>query len=471
MRGNAGDDTLDGTDFEGQTGPHADILKGADGDDLLIGDSGDTMTGGSETDAFSLLWRAGSDPVTITDFGVGGNGGEALQIFAVPTDPTSFTYAVREDGTGSDLFIDGELAVRLDGVTDPLSAGSITLGSGDISLTPESIATAGNDVITLSGDMTTVSGLGGDDRIYGSDAAETIAGDSGNDSIEGGWGADSLLGGEGADSILGGVGNDSIFGQDGNDRLNGDDGHDLMFGGEGDDRIHGDFGDDTIDAGDGNDTVGHYWHGGRDVIQLGDGDDLLNSSGGEGDDVNGEGGAGNDTMLGGDGSDTFDGGSGIDLLNGFWGDDVLSGDGADSLFGGDGNDRLFLEGDGINHTPVAGVLDGGAGADRLSTDAAAVTMTGGEGIDSYQVYYEEDPIAGAHSGLGVVITDFDPATETLRIDTTPIESSWTALNLIASADGSDTIVRLGTRQMFILQGVTPAEVPLASITVNVQTPF
>ncbi len=60
-------------------------------------------------------------------------------------------------------------------------------------------------------------GRGGDDRLQGSLAADTLTGGSGNDSLEGRNGDDFLLGGTGNDVLDGGAGDDTLLGGEGHD--------------------------------------------------------------------------------------------------------------------------------------------------------------------------------------------------------------------------------------------------------------
>jgi len=80
-----------------------------------------------------------------------------------------------------------------------------------------------------------------------------------------------------------------------------------------------------------------------------------------------------DSLYGGQGDDQLDSGGGDDdLFGGDGGDELSGGAGDDELYGGDGNDRL----------------NGGAGHDTLWGDPGADTMRGGPGHDSYFV---DDP--------------------------------------------------------------------------------
>lgn len=50
--------------------PRADLIEGGAGDDVLFGDQGDVMTGGTGADLFVTVFRGEAEPVTIADFEV-----------------------------------------------------------------------------------------------------------------------------------------------------------------------------------------------------------------------------------------------------------------------------------------------------------------------------------------------------------------------------------------------------------------
>ena len=201
----------------------------------------------------------------------------------------------------------------------------------------------------------TQTGTKGDDKLRGSEQADTIDAGAGNDYVAGLGGDDNLNGGPDSDSIDGGAGDDKIKGGDceyGDQKLGrlcDNPGNELLLGGDGNDLVlangcvqHGCSADHYIalsstlegDAGD-------------DVVTGGDAGDVI------------RGGPGHDTLTGLAGDDRIDGGDGDDRIDGGDGDDVLRGGGGDdTLDGGDGNDRL-LGGDGKN------LVMGGAGNDRF----------------------------------------------------------------------------------------------------------
>lgn len=124
-----------------------------------------------------------------------------------------------------------------------------------------------------------------------------------------------------------------------------------------------------IDGGGGNDLL--YGAGGEDFIQGGSGNDRI------------AGFLGDDTLEGEDGDDQVVAGAGDDYVDGGTGDDRLWGEGEnDGLWGGAGNDIIFGD---ANTTPIAShggdYLDGGAGDDQLFGNGGDDELFGGDGVD------------------------------------------------------------------------------------------
>jgi Ca2+-binding RTX toxin-like protein len=90
--------------------------------------------------------------------------------------------------------------------------------------------------------MATINGGPGNNRIAGTNQADTIHGGGGNDVINAQAGNDNVFGDAGNDSIGGGGGNDFMDGGTGNDFVQGGAGNDVLFGGVngGRDRLAGD---------------------------------------------------------------------------------------------------------------------------------------------------------------------------------------------------------------------------------------
>jgi len=185
----------------------------------------------------------------------------------------------------------------------------------------------------------------------------------------------AILGSDGADtvrnrgSITGEVdlgAGDDVFTSRGGELIDAD-----VYGGDGNDRLIGSHGDDDLSGDAGDDKL--IGHRGDDVLDGGDGNDIL------------RGGQGSDWLDGGDGDDLLSSGSGAeDLLEGGAGDDKLVANGdANSnayLYGDDGADLLVHKGDGFAE------LFGGDGDDvfRVRTGETGETvMTGGAGDDLF----------------------------------------------------------------------------------------
>ena len=248
----------------------------------------------------------------------------------------------------------------------------------------------------------------GDDRL-------TLTGSSGQSAfVDGGDGADTLTlafgvasGGAGDDVLTagvaaGGAGDDQltatgwfgrIDGGPGADRLVGDPAAPTTFtGGPGADVITaGSSTDDSIDESASLEPVVVDLTGaGRQGADLATG--VENATGGGGADTligdaagnRLDGGAGDDTISAGDGADLVRGGAGADTVDGGAGDDDLRGElGADRLRGGDGDDLLAGETDVGGDPPSGrgGLLDGGAGDDKVFGSVDPEAISGGAGDD------------------------------------------------------------------------------------------
>ncbi|BAY65784.1 hypothetical protein NIES22_58910 [Calothrix brevissima NIES-22] len=247
-----------------------------------------------------------------------------------------------------------------------------------------------------------LTGTNGDDQIYGLAGNDILDGGAGNDSLYGDKGNDLLLGGDGNDYLSGGDGNDTLVGNRGADRFLGGAGNDLLIwnNGDGSDRISGETGYDTVQvngAGVGDnfrlqsnaqgqavfdrlnlvpftltvDSAEKFQInglGGDDILDVnnlaGTGVDLVEFSGGEG----------NDTLNASDSSTRI-------FAKGDAGNDLLTGSSAnDTLNGGDGND--FVQGEKGNDTMI-----GGAGNDTLAWDDGdgSDRISGNDGIDTIEV--------------------------------------------------------------------------------------
>ena len=142
--GGAGDDRIDLRDEEAEA--TGDVGDGGDGDDVLIGDRGDRLTGGDGEDAFSLYAAAPDlvppeepdtpadpdaepapgnprDVMVVADFAPGTDGLEiVLPAGADPDAPISFVETARGDAEGLDVLLGDAPLVFLEG----LAAGEIS---------------------------------------------------------------------------------------------------------------------------------------------------------------------------------------------------------------------------------------------------------------------------------------------------------------------------------------------------------
>lgn len=246
-----------------------------------------------------------------------------------------------------------------------------------------------------------IDGQGGDDTITTGDDASFVFGGEGNDQIMVGAAPAAVFGGAGDDEIIGAYTADQdeysgyLDGGLGNDSITGGEGVDLIFGGQ-----HNEIGE-----GSDNDSL--------------------------------SGGAGNDQISGGYGADQIRGGSGNDVLNHLGHAMERSGAERSSFDWHIDND--------------ADTLDGGDGDDTLIFDRADIA-TGGAGSDNFHLYFDHDTGEG-HAN----VTDFVSGEDFLRVTLEPdVDPDDVTLDVSASEDGEDAVVRVNGEIVAVLQGAPNA---------------
>lgn len=274
-------------------------------------------------------------------------------------------------------------------------------------------------------------------NITGNDDANLIYGGNGNDALQGDGGNDSLHGGSGSDTLDGGAGNDYLAGGADNDAYVIDSAGDIVV-----ENANQGVMDVVYTA-----TVNHYtltnnveyltFLGAEDLD--GNGNALANRLlGNAGNNVL-SGAAGDDALYGAEGNDTLLGGDGNDVLNGQQGQNALRGGagndryyitvGQDSLFeeADQGNDTVYADASftlaenfenltftGSSHTTGRGndvrntligndgdnVLYGEGGVDSLDGRGGMNTLVGGLGDDIYTLHSADNVIV-ENAGEGV----------------------------------------------------------------------
>ena len=245
--------------------------------------------------------------------------------------------------------------------------------------------TEGNDrLFGQTGKLNTINGLGGNDLLIGSTAADTLNGGAGNDTLSGLGGHNALIGGTGDDTyvvsgrgtacifenldegidwvgstvsyalgvngenlLLAGTSNITGTGNELNNTLWGNSGNNVLTGGAGNDRLNGRGGHDTLMGGDGNDVyiINAIDSLSNIVENAGEGTDTVVSSvsytlGGNVENlslagtsnINGTGNGLNNTLWGNSGNNVLTGGAGNDRLNGRGGRDTLRGGVGDDVY-------------------------------------------------------------------------------------------------------------------------------------------
>jgi Ca2+-binding RTX toxin-like protein len=375
---------------------------GTVGDDNLLGTNcGETIDGRAGDDNIDA--RGGDDVI------VGGDGDDHI----IAGSGNDVVYA----GAGNDVVFGG------------YGNDIVFGGAGNDHLYGES----GDDTILGEGGNDFISGGSGSDILIAGDGNDTVHGDADNDTLDGGAGNDHLFGGTGNDVVTAGGGNDLLQGGDGNDVLSDGMGSDTVQGDAGDDHVvaAADAGDDVYDGGAGRDTLdystatssvavdlgagtaegsetGHDAIAGFETIIGGSGDDRLSAGSTS---VVMHGGAGNDALEGGAGSDAISDGTGSDTVSAGGGDDhvLAAADGSDDTYdGGSGHDVLDYStatfsvtvdmgggnagGVDIGHDLIAAFEEviAGSGNDYILAGSTSVSMTGGDGNDTFEFHRSED---------------------------------------------------------------------------------
>lgn len=425
--GTAGTDSYKGTADKDviSGGGGADTLNGGAGDDYIAsGERPERFFGDYASDVPSLDTGAERDTL------IGGTGNDHFYA----------GYGDNVDGGTYESFgnyLSLSLLGASAGVTVDFSKPVIEIGGGTIRNIQNLQFVQGsnfadtinaNDRSTGYGFYCTVLGVDGDDSITAGYYTRIIDGGDGNDTIE-------ALNGQYLSEVHGGKGNDTITGPRNSMA--------SVYGDEGDDTIYASYYFSSAYGGAGNDRLYLTEIADRGSALYGDdGDDLIDGSlGGL---LTADGGAGADTIIGTASNDTLgtggrryfggtpvygDFGTEHDVVNAGGGDDVIQAGIGDEINGGDGTDTLYLglgglsaatgKGVSINASRIIGaggtVLGGGKltgievfaylattdfadtvrvsgtklpatlatldGNDVISSDGAAITISGGAGND------------------------------------------------------------------------------------------
>ena len=384
------------------------------------------------TEGNDAIWGHGGND---TLFGLGGN------------DVLNGGYGAdyMDGGAGIDM-ADYSTSIGAVRVSLALGAGSWSDAEGDTLVSIEDLTGSNyDDILVGDGGSNVLDGWFGNDILKGGGGTDWLQGGAGHDILKGGGGADFLRGNIGTDtaaynesnegvsvSLMSGTGSggdaqgdvlieiENLAGSEYDDRLWGDDEANELRGLGGDDWLKGYGGADTLLGGNGQDT-----------LIGGDGNDSLRGEAGN-DNLNG--GAGTDTMVGGFGSDTYavdhwwdivteSGGQGIDVVRTSVSYALTAGSDVEVLETSyqAGTAALVLLGN-ANGNVIRGnngdnVIGGGNGNDEL---------TGFAGQDAFLFSTALDEDYNID-----IITDFDVADDTIRLD----QDIFASLGLGNIADG------------------------------------
>lgn len=468
--GGTGNNTINASTFTGPVtmdgGTGNDSLVGGLGNDLFTSGLGnDTINGGAGTNEVresadmnfvltpTLLTGVGTDRLTNISAAklVGGAKGNLI-------DASTFTGSVTLDGgAGNDTLRGGSANDQLTGGSgnDSISgAGGSDLiaesANANLTLTNTTLTGAGTDTLA-SIELASLAGGAGNNAIDASAFAGpvTLDGGAGNDTLTGTSSGDQLTGGLGDDVLTGGLGTNLLFESadvsmtltdtqlvgPGTDTLSnlqrihlvGGDGANLidasgftlgpvvLIGGDGNDTLIGTSTNDSLTGGLGNDSISGGTGGVDTLIDSGNADIVLTTTGMTGLGIDVLTGIESAILTGGNSGNVLSAvgfTSGPVTLDGGIGDDTLSGGPSnDELIGGPGSDVVSAIGD-VNMTltdtslvgsgtdVLSGIerayLEGGTSANALDASAftlGSVTLRGGLG---------DDTLTGGTSGADVL---------------------------------------------------------------------
>lgn len=458
----------------------ANTLIGTSGNNVLRGEGGnDTLTGNAGDD--SLDGGAGNDKMS------GGAGNDTYEVDA------GGDVVTEKSGEGSDAVHTGS-SYTLGANVENL----VLLGAGDLNGTGNSsnnhiTGTAGANVLDGGAGADTLVGRGGDDTYVVDNAGDVVTEVAGEGrdkvkasvsySLEGkelealeltGGGAINATGNDKANVLTGNGGANRLDGKGGGDQMAGAGGNDVYVVDDVGDTVSETLagsagGSDRVESGVDFELGDNLEHltltGGGDVD--GEGNALANTLIGNGGDNVLRGYGGNDTLTGNAGEDTLDGGAGNDQLNGGAGDDtyVVDGSGdAVSEKANEGNDtvragisytlganveHLVLEGAGdLNATgnTLANRLSGNDGANRIGGGLGNDILTGGAGADAFifntalNAASNVDHITDFTGGRDTILLENGIFTKLSTIGPLNPAAFVSGAGLIAGQDADDRIV-------------------------------
>jgi Ca2+-binding RTX toxin-like protein len=242
LSGLAGNDNLNG-------GGGDDFISGGADDDLLHGGLGnDTIFGGGGSD--TVFGDAGDDTIFSSGLGAYSGGIGNDRIIAAASFPESLNGGAGIDTLDITSFGGNYLV--------DLTTGNTNLAGESFILFESIVAGSGNDRLTGTNGANSIQGGFGDDFVRGL---------AGNDNLQGGLGNDSVVGHGGNDIVGGGAGFDLLSGEAGRDSLNGGADNDLLRGAQHADLLIGSVGSDRFDY----NAAGHSAGANTDTIQGFDG--------------------------------------------------------------------------------------------------------------------------------------------------------------------------------------------------------